>query len=373
MNKIVKIAIISAAALGILALVLFVVVPKVTSGGAEARLGEAFAEAGIPDDMWSVGSVQFVPLFNRFVIENLEFGDRYSSEFIRANKVTVSLSSNTDTVFAGSLNTEELTFYADGFYVSVNDLSVNNFSIDKFMLEYSPFEAVKKLDSIRINDAVFRQDGRTYFSLGRLSASLGYTEGYIPLSTSFSLTDLVMDIRPFAEFYGMRPEYRLTKFETKSSISGNVNTVTLAIDGANLFSINTDIRITLPRQLVASRRISDFAMIDFEEDIRLNSFSFTYEDKSLLDHIFDLTGMSSEREYILDDLYDMIMMFAMMGGAEMERLMLEAAGFIERPGKLELRTNFRSPLSFEDVIYDPFAMNLGLSINGGRPFMLGGQ
>ena len=373
MNKIVKIAIISAAALGIVALVLFVVVPRATSGGAEARLNEAFTEAGIPDDMWSAGSVQFVPLLNRFVIENLEFGDGYSSEFVRANKVTISLSSNTDAIFAGSLDTEELTFYTDGFCVSIRDLSVNNFSIDKFMLEYSPFEAVKKLDSIRINDVVLRQDGQTYFTLGRLNASLDYTEGYIPLSTSFSLTDLVMDVRPFTEFYGMRPEYRLTKFETKSSISGNVNTVTLVIDGANLFSINTDIRITLPRQLITSRRISDLAMIDFEEDIRLNSFSFIYEDKSLLDHIFDITGMSSEREYILDDLYDMLMVFAMMGGAEMERLMLEAARFIERPGKLELRTNFRSPIGLEDLIYDPFAMNLSLSINGGRPFMLGGQ
>jgi hypothetical protein len=102
------------------------------------------------------------------------------------------------------------------------------------------------------------------------------------------------------------------------------------------------------------------------------SLVFTYTDKSFLDHVFELAGMSGSRAYAVEQLNETLMMFAMMGGADMERLAGEVTKFIEKPGKLELKTNLDSPLSLEDISQNPFVMNVSLSLNGGKPFTTGG-
>ncbi|MDR1278230.1 MAG: hypothetical protein LBK02_05725 [Treponema sp.] len=53
-------------------------------------------------------------------------------------------------------------------------------------------------------------------------------------------------------------------------------------------------------------------------------------------------------------------------GVDAERFAGEAAKFIAKPGKFKLETN--SPVSFEEIVQNPLAVNASLSINGGKPF-----
>ncbi|MDR0644827.1 MAG: hypothetical protein LBG05_08000, partial [Treponema sp.] len=91
MNKAVKIVILSAAVVVVALGVLFVVIPLATSKVVEARIGEALAEAGIPEDIWSIDRAYYVPLVGHVVVENLEFGDRNGGAFLEAKKVTLVL------------------------------------------------------------------------------------------------------------------------------------------------------------------------------------------------------------------------------------------------------------------------------------------
>jgi hypothetical protein len=370
MKKAVKIAIISVAVVAVAAGVFFVVIPLATSKEAEARLGEALAEAGIPEDMWSVGRAYYVPLLGHLVVEKLEFGER-GSVFLEAKKVTLAFDTGREDLLAGSVDAQEVSFSADDTGITVKSLSVNDFSVDKALFEYSPVEAVKKLGNIHLSNAVFRQKGRTYFSLERLNVDVGYAEGKIPLPASVLLKEFVMDVRQFTPLPTLRPEYRFSNIELKNSLSGDFYTVNLVIDGSNLFTIKTDIGISLPRELLASGEITNLAMIDYGEDVKINSFALTYTDKSFLDHVFELAGMHDSRESAAEKLNETIMMFAMMGGVDAERLADEVSEFIVKPGKFELKTNNDSPVSFDEISRNPFAVNLSLSINGGKPFTTG--
>jgi hypothetical protein len=372
MNKAVKIAIISLAVVVAAMGVLFVVIPLASSKEAEARLGEALAEAGIPDDMWSVDGVRYVPLLGHVVVEKLEFGER-DGIFLQAKKVTLALDNSKKDFLAGSVDAQELSFSADDTSITAKGLSVNNFSVDKELFGYSPVEAVKKLGKIRLSDAVFRQRGRTYFSLGSLNADVNYAEGKIPLPSSISLKDLVMDVRQFISLPALRPEYKLSSLDLKNSISGGAYKINFATEGANLFALKVDLGISLPRELLASGRITNLAQIDYGEDAKINSLVLTYTDKSLLDHIFELAGMPGGRARAADQLNETLAMLAMTSGVDAERFVSEATKFIAKPGKFELKTNINSPVGFEEITRNPLATNLSLSINGGKPFITGKQ
>jgi hypothetical protein len=348
--------------------ILFVVIPFATSKEAEARLGEALAEAGIPEDMWSADRVYYVPLLGHLVVEKINIGEKGGGAFLEAKKVTLALDTSKEGFFAGSVDAQEVSFSADDSSVIVKSLSVNDFSVDQALFEYSPVEAVKKLGNIRLNDAVFKQTGRTYFSLGSLNANVDYAEGKIPLPSSVSLKEFIVDVRQFMPLPALRPEYRLSSIELKDSLSGSVYTIELAIDGANLFTIKIDLGISLPRELLASGEISNLLGSDFGEDVKINSLVLTYTDKSFLDNVFELAGMSDGRESVADQLNETLMMFAVMGGVDAERFVSEVTQFIAKPGKFELKTNINSPVSFVDIIQNPFTMNLSLSINGGKSF-----
>jgi hypothetical protein len=372
MKKAVKIAIISAAAVAVAAGVLFVVIPLATSKKAESRLGEALAEAGIPEDRWSVGRVYYVPLLGRLVAERLEFGER-DGAFLKAKKVALSLDTSEKDFFAGSVDVQEASFSADDAGVEVKSLSVKGFSVDKALFSRSPFEAVKKLGSIHASGAAFRQEGRTRFSLGSLNAVVGYTEGNIPFSSSVTLKELAMDVRQFAQIPTLLPEYRLSNFELKNSLSGGVYTVNLVIDGADLFTMQVNLGVVLPRSLLASGRMTDLAGINYGEDVKMASLALAYTDKSFLDHVFELAGMSGGRAEAAERLNETFMTFAETSGVDAERFADEAVKFIAKPGKFELKTNFDVPMSFEEISRNPFAMNVSLSINGGKPFTTGAR
>ncbi|MDR1318490.1 MAG: hypothetical protein LBJ90_02610 [Treponema sp.] len=365
MKKAVKIAIISAAAVAVAAGVLFVAIPLATSKQAEARLGEALAEAGIPEDMWSVGRTYYVPLLGHLVIEKLDLGG-----MLKAKKITLALNTGREDLFAGSVDVREASFSFPGYAadIAVKSLSVDDFSVDKAMFGYSPVEAVKKVGNIRLSNAVIGQRGRTYYSLGKFHVNAGYAEGKPPLPSSVSLKDLTMDVRQFVPLPVSRPEYRFSNIEFKNSLSDGVYTVDLAIDGDKLFAIKARLGVSLPHSLFASGEITALSRIDYGEDVKLNSLTLTYTDKSFLDHVFELAGMSGGRAVAAEQLNETLMMFAGMSGTDTERFAGEAAKFIAKPGKFELKTNIYSPVSFEEIVRNPFAVNLSLSINGGKPF-----
>ena len=370
MKKPVLIAIIAAGAAAVFAAVVFLVIPGVTSNEAERQLKVTFAEAGIPDDMWKAGKVTYVPIVGNLVIEKLEIGNRNSDVYITAGKAVLSLKTNNDEYMAGSVEVQDVSFLSDEVGITAKNISINDFSIDKMLMEYSPAEAIGKLGSVRMSDAVFRLRGRRYVSLGSFSADINYTEGKLP-APSVTIKDLAMDVRQLMSIPDLRSEYRLSSFEMKNTFTAGVYASVLSMEMASLFALKTDVSIFLPSQL-ASGDIAAFARIDFEDDIKLNSFSVTYTDRSLLDHVFELAGMGGNRDYFADELYELIMMFAMMGGAELERFVNEATVFIAKPGTLELKTNIGRPLSFYELGQNPFAMNLSFTINGGKPFTASG-
>ena len=368
MKKSLLIAIISAAAAALLAVVLFVIVPIAASKTAEQKFSDAVAETGIPDDMWSVGKVTYIPVFDHIVINDLEFGDKWSF-YLESKKAVLKLNLKKENIISGSIDLQDAALSAEGSGIILKKLALNNFSIDKTMLDYSPMEAVKKLDSISISGAEYRQGGMKYFSVKKFDAKLGYTEGKIPLSPSISLKDLIVDLRKFIPIENLRKEYRLSDIEIKMNRSGNVN---LLIDAANLFSIKSDINIFLPPELLASGSISDIDGFDFYDDLKLKAISLTYTDKSLLDHIFKLSGETSGRAAAAEELKETLLMYAETFGIEEERFANEAAKFITKPGKINIKTNLKSPISFGEISNDPFAANLSLSINGGKSFTAGG-
>ncbi|MFP3089949.1 hypothetical protein LQZ21_06435 [Treponema sp. TIM-1] len=372
MKKPAKIAISVAAAAALVLGVLLVVFPLVTSKAAEARLGEFFTEAGIPEAMWSVDRAYYVPLLGHLVLEKLAFGES-DNPFLEAKKVTLALDTSRENFFAGSVDAREVSFLEDDTGLTIKSLSVNDFSVDTAQFGYAPVEAVKKLGKIRLNDAVFRQKGQTYFSLGRLSADTGYAEGNIPLSSSVSLKDFVLNARQFTPRPAVRPEYRLSNLELKNSLSGGVYTVNLVIDGAQLFTIKVELGLSLPQELLASGDITSLALIDYEEDLKINSFAITYTDRSFLDHVFELAGMPGGRELAAEQLNESILMLAMLGGVNAEQFAGEVMKFIAKPEKFELKTNIVSPVSFEEISENPFALNVSLSVNGGKPFTTGEQ
>jgi hypothetical protein len=365
-----KLAIILGCALALVLGGLLIVLPLVTSNAAEARLGEFFTEAGIPEDMWRVGRVYYVPLLGHLVIEKLEFGES-GGVFLEVKKVTLALDSGSEDRFAGSVDAQGLSFSEDDNGMTIKSLSVHDFSVDRAQFESSPLEAVKKLGNIHLSDTEFRQNGQTYFSLGKLSADVGYAEGKIPLSSSVSLKEVGLNVRHFTPLPALRPEYRFSNLELKNSFSNGVYMVNLIIDGTDLFTIKVELGIALPQELLASGEITSLALIDYGEDVKMASFAITYTDKSFLDHIFELAGMPGGRARAAEQFGESIMMLALMGGVDAERFVGEAMKFIEKPGKFELKTNIPSPVSFEEIGRNPFAMNLSLSVNGGKPFTTG--
>jgi hypothetical protein len=371
MKKAVKLAIIVAVAVAVIAGVLFVVFPLAASKQAEARLGEVLAEAGIPEELWSVGRVYYVPLFGHLVIEKPEFGERDGGAFLEAKKVTLALDTGREDLFAGSIDAREVSFSTDDTGITIKRLFVDDFSVDKTQFGYSPVEAVKKLGNIRLSDAVFRKKGQMYFSLGRLNADVGYAEGKIPFPSSVSLKEFVMNVRQFTPLPALRPEYRLSNLELKNSLSGGVYTVNLVIDGANLFTIKAALGLSLSREVFAPGETTNRALLDYDEDVKMDSLVLTYTDKSFLDHVFELAGISGGRAHAAEQLNESLMEFAMMGGVDAERFVDEVTKFIAKPGKFELKTNIDSPMNFEEISQNPFAMNLSLSINGGKSFTTG--
>jgi hypothetical protein len=374
MNKIVKIAIIAAAALAVIAGGLFIVAPLVTSKEAEARLSEVFTEAGIPEEMWSVDRAYYIPLLGHLVIEKLEFGETGSDEFLTAKKITLAIDTAREDFFAGSVDAQELSVSAEDIGLTIKSLSVNDFSVDGAPLAYSPVEAIKKLGNINVSDVVVKKDGETCFSLERLNIDADYAEGKIPLSSSVSLKELVMDIRQVVPLPALRPEYRLSNLTAKNSFSGGLYSFNLDMEGTKLFTLKLDFGVSLPRELLESGETTELALMGlmgYGEDIKINSFKLTYTDKSLLDHLFELSGIPGGKESAVEELNESLMTLAMMSGVDAERFVSEVMKFIEKPGKFELKTNIASPVSLAELEGNPLAMNLSLSINGGKPFTLG--
>jgi hypothetical protein len=220
-----------------------------------------------------------------------------------------------------------------------------------------------------VRGTTFRQGGQTYFTLEEFDANVGYSEGKIPLPTSITLKNLTADVRRFNSLPALRPDYQISILELKNSLSGGAYKANLIIDVNELFTIKTDLGISFP---LGFDGIADFTSMDYEEDVKLDSLTLTYTDKSFLEHIFELAGLPGGREEAVKLLNDSIIMIAEFGGVDAERFVSESAEFFKKPGKLELKTNLESPVSFEDIGRNPFAVNLSLSINGGEPFTTGG-
>jgi hypothetical protein len=365
MKKAVKITVISVAAIVIILTALFVVIPLASSREAEERLAEALTGAGIPEDMWSAERVYYVPIFGHLIVENFEIGGN-----LEAKKIIMAIKTNSEDVITGAIDAQGLSFSADGIGIIVKSISVKDFSVNTMMFGYSPLESVKKLGKVSVKGTAFRQDGRTYFTLGEFNANVGYSEGKIPLPTSVTLKKLTADVRRFNSLPALRPDYQISTLELKNSLSGGTCKTNLIIDVNDLFTIETDFRISFPLEFDGT---ANFTSMDYGEDVKLDSLTLTYTDKSFLEHIFELSGLPGGREDAAELLNDSIMMIAELGGIDAERFVSESAGFFKKPGKLELKTNLESPVSFEDIGRNPLAVNLSLSINEGTPFTTGGH
>ncbi|MDR0475181.1 MAG: hypothetical protein LBH43_16100 [Treponema sp.] len=369
MKKGLKIAVISAAAALVITGALFLVIPPATSKEAEARLGEFFSEVGVSEDMWSVDKAYYIPLLGHFVAQQLEIGERGSGGFLKVKKFTAAVASNRKGLFAGSLDAQDISLSIDGIGIRAKGLSVKNISVDKALLGYAPEQAVKKLGKISLSDTVLSQRGQAYFSLGKINANLGYAEGKFMLSSSLLIKDFVTDLRQFMPLPALRPEYRISSLELKNSFSGDVYTSNLFIDGVKLLTLDTALGVSLPRELLEYGKITNLDLFDYE-DVKIHSFTLTYTDKSFLNHLFELAGMPGGRESAAEELKDTLMMYAMTGEADEERLADEIMKFIAKPGKFTLKSNLKYPLSLEEISRNPFAMKLSLSLNGGKPFTM---
>jgi hypothetical protein len=365
MKKAVKITAVSVAAVAVIAAALFFVIPLASSKEAEARLGEVLAGVGIYEDMWSAERVYYVPIFGYLGIEKFKIDG-----ILEVNKITMAIKTNSENVFAGSIDAQGLSFSADDAGIVVKSLSVKDFSVDMAMFSNNPLESVKKLGKISVGGTAFRQGGQTYFTLEEFNANVDYSEGKIPLPASVTLKKLTVDVRRFNSLPALRPEYQISTIELKNSLSGGTYKANLIIDVDELFMIKTDLGISFPLEF---DRIADFTSIDYGEDVKLDSLMLTYTDNSFLEHIFELAGLPGGGAGTAELLEDSLMMIAELGGIDAERFASETAGFFKKPGKLELKTNIESPVSFEDIGQNPFAVNLSLSINGGKPFTTGGH
>jgi hypothetical protein len=260
-----------------------------------------------------------------------------------------------------------------GFRVSVKGLSVDDFSVDTELFTYSPLEAVMKLKKLSANDTVFAQGGRTFFSLGSLNVDMAYSKGKPPLPGSISFKNFFMDTRVFGSSSVSRSEYRISNFELKNKLSGDIFNSSLSIDGPNLFTIKSSFALSFPDWFLESDNMADLFQMDYGSDAMLNSLDFSYTDRSFLDLVLEMAGMPGGRENAANQLNDMLMLFAMIGGVDAERFAREASSFVARPGKFELKANLESPLSYWEISQNPFAVNLSLTINGGRPFTIDGH
>jgi hypothetical protein len=363
MKKAVKIGLITIIAVVVVAGVLFVVIPLATSNMAEARLGEALGEAGVPEDMWSVGKVRYIPIFGRLIIDEFEMGNGS----LEVDKITLSLSSSRNDLFAGSVYAKGVSLAMDGTEITAKSFSVGNFAIDKTLFDSSPMEALKKLGTVRVSETEFKQNGKLYFSIGRLNADIRHTGGKIILPASLLLKDITVDVRQFIPIRALSPEYQISTLELKNGHSGNVYTTHLTIDAPKFFKMETDVGLSYPGGLIEAMGIVGFTRID---DAMLSSLAFTYTDKSVLDHVLNIAGVPGGRAGASDLLDESIMFLDMMGEADTERLASEVKKFLAKPGTFELKTNIKSPVSLEDIGDNPFALNPSLSINGGKPFTI---
>ena len=370
MKKGVKIAAILVGAVAVAVIVLFAVSPLATSKKAEAKLSEFLAEGGISEDSWSIDRAYYIPLLNHLVVEKIEISEN-GDTFLEAEKAILNLDTSRENILAGSIEAQGISFLADNGEITAKSLSVNDFSIDRALFENSPDEAIEKLGNIRLSGMVFRQGGRTYFSLGKFIADIDYTKGKITRSTSVSFKDLALDLRPFTDLPKLRPEYRFSDITLKNSLSNGISMVNFTIDGTNLFTLKTDIGISLPSEII-SGNITNFDLADFYEDMMMDSFSLTYTDKSLLDHLFELAELPGDRASIAEQLSETYLELAIMTGIDGERFVNEVSQFIIKPEKFTLKANLDAPISYEEIIDNPFALNLSLSINGGKPFTTGG-
>ena len=368
MKKSLKIIILLVVAVSLITTAIFVVIPLATSKIAEQRFVEALAEAGISEEMWSAGKIYSIPLLGQTIVDDLIFGDRTSGVFLEAKKVILALDTSKENIIAGSVDVRDALFSADSTAISVRNMSVNDFCLDKDLYTHSPIKAIKKFGNIRMSEAVFKQREQSLFSVGKLNVDLGYVEGKIPLSPSISLKDFVVDLRQSVKSHALRPEYRLSYFELKNSLIGGNFLSNLVIDGENLFTIKSTFAISLPSVLIASGDISNLDKIDFGEDIKLNTISLTYTDKSLLDHVFELSGMTGGRAKAAVELSETVAMLVSIDNGDAKRFVNEVVKFIGKPEKIEIKTNLSSPVSFKELSRNPFAINLSLSINGGKPF-----
>jgi hypothetical protein len=235
----------------------------------------------------------------------------------------------------------------------VADFSVNT----EELMNIGP-EGIKKIGKVSVNNVEFNKD-RVSFSLEKLNADIGYSQGTMPSSSAISLKGFAADLRPLGLFASLRPQYKIANLELKNSLSKGIDTVSLVIECPELFNIKTNLGVSYP--------YTSFTP-DITGDIKLNSFSFTYTDKSFLNHIFELIGMPSGGESIKALLNAFIVPVAGMGGIDTERFAREAANFFAKPNTLNLTTDIKSPVSIEDIMDNPFALNISLSINGGKPF-----
>jgi hypothetical protein len=373
MKKGLKIAVITVAALVVVAVGVFVVVPQASSKATENKLREAFSSAGIPDDMWDMDKAYYEPLSGNVVVENLRFGEKGEDNSITAKKVILRLKGASKDNFAGSIDAQGVSLKADNDSASAQSFGVHDFSVDTTLFQSAPVKAVKKLGSIQLGNVMIQQKGKAPYSVEKLNVVLNYSEGNIPRSSSISINGLALNMRDFLPQSSPLSNISLSTVALTNSVSGNVDTVNLTIDGNNLCSIKTAMSLTVPQEILQADDITKLENIDYNNEIKLNSFSFNYTDKSLLDDIFKLAGMTGSKEEIADQLNQNLSSLASIAGVDGQRFAREASNYIVNPGKLELKTNFASPVSLEDIIQNPLSLKLQLSINGGKPFTTAGE
>lgn len=363
-----KIVIIAGIVILVVAGVLFIVIPLATSKMVESRLSEAFDSAGIPEEIWNVGSARYFPIPGRIVIKNLVFGDDYEDFQAKVKRLTFTSNLKNTDIFKGSARAKKVLFLADEVNISVGSICVNGFMLDLSELNYGlGMSAVKKLKNIRVNNVEYKQRGSTYFSLKKMNTNIGYTHGKIPLSTSISMKDLILDVRRLLSISsGLNTEYRFSNLSYKNKISKGVSNADLDITLADLFNTKINIVFSFPPEFDTSGSVENLAMIDFEEDLKMVSLVFNYNDKSFLDHILRLAKVN--KKYAVEMLNETFMEMAIMSGFDSDRFVKEATNFIVKPKKLELKIIPDYPLSLNDITDDLFDSNLSLSINGGKPF-----
>jgi hypothetical protein len=374
MKKAVTVTAISAGAAAVLLTALFVVIPLASSKEAEARLGEALADAGISGDMWNAKRVYYVPLPGQLVVEQFAMATMPSMPpLFRATKITLTIKTNREDVFAGSIDAQGLWFPAGENSITAKSLSVKGFSVDTAAFGSDPLEAVKKLGKVSVIGAAFRRDGQTTVALGEFNVNFGYSEGRIPIPASVTLRRLTADVRQFNRLPALRPAYRISTLELRNAISGDSCKTNLIIDVDGLFMTRANIGFYFSPPEFEFGGSGGFTPVDALEELKLKSLALTYTDRSFLDHVFELAGLPGGSANAAELLNDYIVMLARMSGIDAERFVREAAGFFRKPGKLELKANLERPVGLDEIVRNPFAAPLSLSINGGRPFTTEGR